>query len=200
MSFVVGLTGGIGSGKSAATREFEKLGITVIDADVVARQVVEPGTAALARIAEYFGDAMLNTHGELNRTALRKAVFDNEQHKNWLNALLHPAIRRLMQQQIEQAPGPYCILAVPLLIENNLTGMCQRVLVIDCPESLQLARAVKRDGSDEQVIKNIMKSQASREQRREAADDIIDNSGEIDALAPQVTRLHQQYLSLSAPS
>ncbi len=200
MSFVVGLTGGIGSGKSAATREFEKLGVTVVDADVVARQVVEPGTGALARIAEYFGDAMLNADGELDRSALRNAVFDNEQHKNWLNQLLHPAIRTSMREQTEQAPGPYCILAVPLLIENNLTGMCQRVLVIDCPEAQQLARAVRRDGSDERIIKNIMKSQASRQQRLEAADDIIDNSGEITDIAPQVTRLHHLYLGLSAPS
>lgn len=200
MTFVVGLTGGIGSGKSAATLEFEKLGVTVVDADVVARQVVEPGTDALARIVAYFGEEILSADGELDRSALRNAVFDNDQHKTWLNQLLHPAIRTLMQQQIIHAPGPYCILAVPLLIENNLTGMCRRVVVVDCPESMQLARAIKRDGSDERIIKNIIKSQASREQRLAAADDVIDNSGSIDQLASQVTRLHHQYLTLSQAS
>lgn len=193
--FVVGLTGGIGSGKSAATAIFENLGIDIVDADEVARDVVEVGSEGLRQIAEHFGETILLEDGSLNRAALREKVFAAEEEKYWLNGLLHPLIRSRMQQLISESTSPYCILSVPLLVENKLTEMCNHVVVVDCPETLQLERALKRDGSTEQTIKSIMASQASRKERVSAADDVLDNSTTLDALASQVSTLHQKLLS-----
>ncbi|WP_137166161.1 dephospho-CoA kinase [Salinimonas lutimaris] len=195
--FVVGLTGGIGSGKTAVSDAFARRGVPVIDADLVARQVVMPGTPALAQIAAYFGHSVLQADGSLNRPALREKVFNNTADKQWLNSLLHPAIREKMHSDIAAARYPYCILAVPLLIENGLDKMAHRVLVVDCREATQLQRAMQRDGSSETVIKNIMASQASRQTRLQAADDVLDNDGELTAIDGQVDTLHQQYLGLS---
>lgn len=196
--YVVGLTGGIGSGKSAVSKRFAELGIDIIDADEIARDVVAPGSIGLLEIEKHFGPSMLLEDGSLNRPALRERVFYNEEEKAWLNALLHPLIRERMHQLIEQSQSDYCILAVPLLVENKLTVMCDRVLVVDCPEALQIARATLRDGSTTQTIKNIMAAQASRDDRLSAADDVIDNSGTLESLLPQVHALHAQYLSKSA--
>ncbi|QJR80012.1 dephospho-CoA kinase [Alteromonas pelagimontana] len=194
--FVVGLTGGIGSGKTAVSDGFLALGVDVIDADIVARQVVEPGSSALKSIAANFGSEILLSDGALNRAALRQTVFSNEKHKKWLNALLHPVIREKMLADIATTTSAYCILAVPLLLENKLNTITNRVLVVDCPADLQLQRALARDGSDETTIKNIMASQISRNARLAAADDIIDNSGDFSALPAQIAALHQQYLEL----
>ena len=139
--FVVGLTGGIGSGKSAVSDLFAQQGIDIVDADVVARQVVEPGTPALQAIIDHFGEAIVTDNGTLNRPALRKRVFENDLDKQWLNALLHPAIRAEMQTQLEVATSPYVVFSVPLLIENGLDSMADTVLVVDCSEETQLARA-----------------------------------------------------------
>ena len=197
-TFVVGLTGGIGSGKSAATDTFAALGVPVIDADIVARQVVEPGTAALQKITEHFGEGVLNVDGALDRAALREKVFADPAQKAWLNALLHPTIRQQMLREINAVAYPYCILSVPLLLENNLTTMTDRVLVIDIPESLQISRACARDKqSNEATIKRIMEAQASRETRLSAADDIIDNSGSLASLKEQVETLHARYLTIA---
>ncbi|RDV29417.1 dephospho-CoA kinase [Alteromonas aestuariivivens] len=196
--YVVGLTGGIGSGKTAVSDKFAELGIDIIDADIIARQVVEPGTPALKAITEHFGAAVIDADGRLDRAALRQRIFSDEQRRQWLNKLLHPAIRLAMQEAIHQSRSPYCILAVPLLIENGLDGMVNRVLVVDCPEHIQLERALARDGSTEQTIRGIMASQASREQRLAKADDVIDNSGPLSAIAPQVLKLHQAYIEFSA--
>ncbi len=193
--FVVGLTGGIGSGKSVVSREFEKLGIDVIDADVIAREVVMPGTPALNKITEYFGLDARNHDGTLNRAFIREKVFNNEADKVWLNQLLHPAVRRQMLEAIEKTTSPYCILAVPLLIENKLTGMVNRVLVIDCPEDMQIERASQRDGSDRELIQSIMRSQASRQERLAVADDVISNDGALSLIPPQVNHLHHLYLA-----
>lgn len=193
--YVVGLTGGIGSGKSAASACFETLGIDVVDADEVARDVVAKGTEGLKRIADHFGQGMLLEDGSLNRAALREQVFADPQQKTWLNNLLHPLIRARMVSQINQSTSPYCILSVPLLIENKLTSMCDLVVVVDCPEDMQLARAMKRDGSTEITIKNIMASQASREARLNAADEVLDNSTSLENLVTQVEQLHQKLLS-----
>ncbi len=193
--YVVGLTGGIGSGKSAASACFETLGIDVVDADEVARDVVAKGTDGLKRIADHFGQGMLLEDGSLNRAALREQVFADPQQKTWLNNLLHPLIRARMVSQINQSTSPYCILSVPLLIENKLTSMCDLVVVVDCPEDMQLARAMKRDGSTEITIKNIMASQASREARLNAADEVLDNSTSLENLVTQVEQLHQKLLS-----
>ena len=197
-TFVVGLTGGIGSGKSAATAIFEKHGIDIVDADEVARYVVEVGSEGLQQIAAHFGETILLEDGSLNRAALREKVFAAEEEKIWLNSLLHPLIRSRMQQLISESTSSYCILSVPLLVENKLTEMCNHVVVVDCPEAMQLERALKRDGSTEQTIKSIMASQASRKERIDAANDVLDNSTTLDALASQVSTLHQKLLSLAS--
>ena len=196
--FVVGLTGGIGSGKSAATALFEKHKIDIIDADQVARDVVEIGSEGLAKIAEHFGNDILLESGALNRAALREQVFNNESEKKWLNSLLHPLIRQQMLSLIAVSNSPYCILSVPLLVENKLTVMCDKVVVVDCPEAMQLSRAMQRDGSTEQTIKNIVASQADRDKRLAAADFVLDNSSSLAHLAQQVDELHQKLLPLSS--
>lgn len=194
---VVGLTGGIGSGKSAVSRRFEQLGIQVVDADQVARQVVEPGTPALAAIREHFGDDILQGDGQLDRAALRRIVFSDTAAKQWLEATLHPRIGEEIQRQLAAAPGPYVILASPLLVESGQTRLCHRILVVDVPEAIQIERTMHRDDNDAAQVERIMASQASRDQRLEAADDVIDNSGAEAALDPQVERLHQRYLALA---
>ena len=196
--FVVGLTGGIGSGKSAATAIFENLGIDIVDADEVARDVVEVGSEGLRHIAEHFGETILLEDGSLDRAALRERVFADAKEKHWLNGLLHPLIRSRMQQLISESTSPYCILSVPLLVENKLTEMCNHVVVVDCPETMQLERALKRDGSTEQTIKSIMASQATRQERVSAADDVLDNSTTLEALASQIATIHQKLLSLAS--
>lgn len=197
--YVVGLTGGIGSGKSAVSKRFAELGIDIIDADEIARDVVAPGSFGLSEIEKHFGPSILLENGSLNRPVLRERVFNNKEEQAWLNALLHPLIRERMHLLIEQSESDYCILAVPLLVENKLTVLCDRVLVVDCPEALQIERATTRDGSAIQTIKNIMAAQASRNDRLNAADDVIDNSGALEDLWPQVNTLHALYLSKSAP-
>jgi len=195
MSYVVGVTGGIGSGKSAATAEFEKLGITVVDADVVPRQVVMPGTPCLQAIAEHFGNQLLTEGGELNRKALRQRVFSNPEEKEWLNKLLHPAIRQELISQLEQADSPYVILSAPLLLENGLEKYCQRVLVVDVPESLQISRTIQRDNSPKSEVEAIMKAQLSRDERLKRANDVLNNDGSLEQLEQQVLQLHQRYLA-----
>ena len=195
MTYVVGVTGGIGSGKSAATAEFEKLGITVVDADVVARQVVMPGTPCLQAIAEHFGNQLLTEGGELNRKALRQRVFSNPREKEWLNELLHPAIRQELISQLELADSPYVILSAPLLLENGLEKYCQRVLVIDVPESLQISRTIQRDDSPKKEVEAIMKAQLSRSERLKKANDVLNNDGSLEQLEQQVLQLHQRYLA-----
>ena len=196
--FVVGLTGGIGSGKSAATAYFEKLGIDIVDADEVARDVVAPGSEGLKEIENRFGNSILLEDGNLNRAALREKVFSDINEKNWLNNLLHPLIRLRMQHLIGESTSPYCILSVPLLVENKLTEMCNYVVVVDCPETMQLERALKRDGSTEETIRNIMASQATRNERIEAADTVLDNSTTLSALSAQIADLHNTLLALSS--
>lgn len=195
--YVVGVSGGIGSGKTTVTDLFAKYGIQVIDADLIARQVVEPGTAALAAIVEKFGQRILKPDGHLDRASLRNLVFKDNDSKNWLNQLLHPAIRQMMSLQTRQAQSPYCLLSVPLLVENKLYEQVDRVLIVDVQESTQLQRAALRDLSNQQQIQAIMQAQATREQRLAVADDIIDNNGSTDELPEQVRQLHQRYLQLA---
>nr|WP_314740380.1 dephospho-CoA kinase [uncultured Haemophilus sp.] len=198
MPYIVGLTGGIGSGKSTIGDLFAKLGVPVIDADVIAREVVAKGSPLLAQIAEYFGKEALTEDGELNRAKLRQIIFSNPNEKTWLNQLLHPAIRNEMLSQVEQSQQPYVILMVPLLIENNLTQLCDRILVVDVLPEIQLERATKRDKNKEETIKNIMNSQVSREERLKYADDIIDNNLPLEQglslIEKQAIQLHQDYL------
>lgn len=191
---IIGLTGGIGSGKTLVSDTFARLGIDIIDADLIARDVVAPGSTGLAAITEHFSTAILNEDGTLNRAALREKVFTDDSEKQWLNACLHPLIRAEMQNAISQVKSPYGILAVPLLIENHMENMVDKIVVVDCPESLQLARALSRDGSSEAVIKNIIRSQVSRENRLAAADYVIDNSQSIEFTTSQVEHLHHQLM------
>ena len=198
--FVVGLTGGIGSGKTAVSDNFHRLGIDIVDADVCARTVVEPGTPALKAIADRFGQSIIQPNGELDRAKLRQHIFSHPVDKDWLNQLLHPLIREQMLAEIEASTSVYCILVAPLLIENNMQSMVDRVLVVDTTTEVQQSRALARDGSTPETIKAIMQSQCSREQRLAAADDVIDNSGALSALKSSVSSVHEQYVALASKS
>jgi dephospho-CoA kinase len=196
-NFVVGITGGIGSGKTTVTDLFAKYAIEVIDADVIAREVVEPGTPALKAIINKFGQSVLDESDSLDRAKLRRLVFNDIEVKNWLNQLLHPAIRRQMLLQTQQAKSDYCLLSVPLLVENKLNEQVDRVVIVDVDEPTQLQRTLLRDKTNEKQIRTIMSAQATRQQRLEVADDVIDNNGGTDALFKQVFQLHQYYLQLA---
>ena len=194
---VVGLTGGIGSGKSAVAELFRALGVPVIDADEAARAVVAPGTPGLERIRARFGDRVISRDGRLDRRRLRDIVFRDPAARRELEGILHPLIRRHMRDRLAALDTPYAILAIPLLLETGQTGDVDRVLVVDCPEQLQIERVRSRDGIDAAQAHAILDAQAGREQRLQAADDIIDNSGPRERLAPQVEALHRKYLALS---
>ncbi|QTF07131.1 dephospho-CoA kinase [Brenneria izadpanahii] len=198
MTYIVALTGGIGSGKSTVADEFSKLGVDIIDADVIARQVVEPGTPALEAIRQRFGDSILNADGSLNRAALRQKIFSSPEEKQWVNHLLHPLIHAETQSQFQQITAPYVLWVVPLLIENGLQQYAQRVLVVDVNRDTQLERTLARDGVSRQQAENILAAQATREQRLAHADDIIDNNRSQRELASRVAELHQRYLELAA--
>jgi dephospho-CoA kinase len=194
----IGLTGGIASGKSTVAHMFAALGVAVIDADQVARDVVAPGTALLARVIEEFGAQLRRADGSLERTALRRLVFEDPGKRSRLEALLHPAIRARTEQLAAQARGGYQIHVIPLLVETNAGSQYQRVLVVDCPEALQLARLQARDGCDAEQARAILGSQAGRAARLAAADDVILNDSGTADLAPKVAALHQKYLGLAA--
>lgn len=200
MTYIVGLTGGIGSGKSTVADLFARLNVPVVDADIVARQVVEKGSPLLQQITSHFGMQILTANGELDRAALRERVFRNEQERNWLNNLLHPAIRTEMLRQLQQ-PAPYILFVVPLLIENKLTELCDRVLVVDVTPETQLLRASRRDNSKPELIQQIINSQISREERLQVADDVLNNDTDCieisAALQSKVLELHHQYLRLA---
>lgn len=197
MTYIVALTGGIGSGKSTVANEFAKYGIPIVDADIIARQVVEPDTPALAAIHRHFGDVVMNHDGSLNRAVLRQRVFSSPDEKAWLNALLHPLIHAETRRQWQAANGPYLLWVVPLLVENGLQSLAQRVVVVDVDRDTQLARLLARDQVNRQQAENILAAQATREQRLACADDIIDNSGRPDDWVAQVAALHQRYLELA---
>ena len=201
MTYIVGLTGGIGSGKSTIANLFALLDVPIIDADVVAREVVEKGSPLLIKIVEHFGQHILDKQGNLDRTALRQIVFHSEQEKKWLNQLLHPAIRAEMLRQLEAVSAPYVLWVVPLLIENKLSEFCDRVLVVDVLPNIQLERAIKRDESKAETIQNIIASQVDRQTRLNYADDVIENNLPLEEnainLAHQVAKLHHRYLDLA---
>lgn len=196
--YVVGVTGGIGSGKTTVTDAFASYGIDVIDADLIARDVVAAGSPALLAIREHFGAEVINTDGTLNRAALRQRVFTNESDKTWLNQLLHPLIREHIEARLQAATSPYCLLSAPLLLENKLTYLCDRVLVVDVSEETQIQRTMARDGNNEAQVRAIMQAQITRADRLAAADDIIDNNGPLAGIESQARALHQQFLDLAA--
>lgn len=197
--YVVAITGGIGSGKTTVANQFAELGIEVVDADVIAREVVEPGTPALAAIAAHFGSEIITPAGQLDRRRLRERVFTDPQAKGWLNALLHPLIRTEMQRQCAAARSPYCLLVVPLLVENRLTALANRVLVIDVDEATQIERTCRRDGVSREQAQAILAAQASRAQRLAAADDVLDNqNGKPEAIKSRILALHETYLAFAS--
>lgn len=197
--YVVAITGGIGSGKTTVANQFAELGIEVVDADVIAREVVEPGTPALAAIAAHFGSDVITPYGQLNRRRLRERVFTDPQAKSWLNALLHPLIRTEMQRQCAAARSPYCLLVVPLLVENRLTALANRVLVIDVDEATQIERTCRRDGVSREQAQAILAAQASRAKRLAAADDVLDNqNGTPEAIKSRILALHETYLAFAS--
>ncbi|MBD9414073.1 dephospho-CoA kinase [Pseudomonas sp. PDM16] len=194
--WILGLTGGIGSGKSAVAQHFIDLGIHLVDADHAARWVVEPGRPALAKIAERFGEHVLQADGSLDRATLRQQVFQDEQQRRWLESLLHPLIFQEINQALARAESPYAVLVSPLLVESGQHSMTQRVLVVDAPEHLQLQRSMARDSSTEEQIRAILKAQTSREERLRHADDVLTNDRDLTWLKSEVERLHNFYLTL----
>jgi len=197
--FIVGLTGGIGSGKSTVTGVFETLGVDIVDADIVAREVVVKGSPALTAIKAYFGDEYITAEGLLNRTLLRERIFSNPEDKAWLNALMHPLINEALHQQIAATTSPYCILVAPLLLENKLHEKTNTVLVVDVSEEEQIIRTVKRDNNNNEQIKSIIASQMQREERLTFADNILNNTDiNLTVLKQEIAKLHQQYLLLAS--
>ncbi|HCM47457.1 MAG TPA: dephospho-CoA kinase [Colwellia sp.] len=195
---VIGLTGGIGSGKTTLTNFFQELGVEIIDADIIAREVVAVNSPALKAIALHFGDDFIQNDGELNRVLLRRRIFSNNADKTWLNKLLHPLIRISIIEQTKQANSPYCILVAPLLIENNLLALIDRILVIDVKEETQLARTMQRDNNSLKEVNAILASQTSRSKRLEVADDVINNDGaNLVEIKKIVISLDKKYLALT---
>lgn len=193
---VIGLTGGIGSGKTAASDMFAEFGVTVVDADVVAREVVEPGSPVLVQIANTFGKDVLLSDGRLNRAKLRELIFTSEKDKVALNNIMQPAIRQALLKQLSEATSTYVILSAPLLLENGLEQYCHRVLVVDVPYQTQLNRASQRDQVSTEQITAIIASQIDRDSRLAKADDVIDNNQDLVFLKEQVVKLHNKYLTL----
>ncbi|MGR5131200.1 dephospho-CoA kinase [Vibrio alfacsensis] len=197
MTLVIGLTGGIASGKTTVANLFkQQFQIDIVDADIVAREVVEPGTPGLNAIIEHFGPDIVHEDNTLDRAKLREKIFSYPEEKAWLNALLHPMIREKMMEDLQQVTSDYALLVVPLLIENKLDSLCNRVLVVDVDPQTQISRTVKRDNVSEEQAKAILASQASRQQRLALADDVVKNNPHDPDLLLQITDLHQKYLAM----
>jgi len=194
----IALTGGIASGKTTVSQLFGTLGVPVIDADQVARDVVAPGTALLAQVLDAFGQQLRRPDGSLDRTGLRRLVFADSSKRRQLEALLHPAISVRTERLAARAGGPYQIHVIPLLVETNAAWQFDRVLLVDCPEALQLARLLEREGGDAQLARAMLGAQAGRDARLAAADDVIVNDGATADLVPKVAALHQKYQALAA--
>ena len=198
MSWVVGLTGGIGSGKSAAAAEFERLGATVVDADAIAHELTQPGGEAVACVAKLFGPESIAPSGAMDRDWVRARVFADPRARQALEALLHPMIREESRRRIADARGPYVVQVVPLLVESgDYRSRVDRVLVVDAPEEVQIERVRRRSGLSESEVRAILAAQAPRAERLAAAHDVIDNRGTIEALRQQVAALHRRYLDYS---
>ena len=193
----IGLTGGVASGKSSVAAMFTDLGAAIVDTDVIAREVVLPGTAGLEEIRQLFGDGVIAADGNLDRAAMRQIVFADEDKRLALERILHPRIRVETLRQAELADGPYVIVVVPLLVESPLCDSMDRILVVDCDPDTQLERLRSRDNDDETQARRMIAAQASREQRLAIADDIIDNSGPLGATRERVNDLHAYYLQLA---
>jgi dephospho-CoA kinase len=201
VTFLVGLTGGIGSGKSAAADIFGELGATIVDTDAIAHELTAPGGAAIKPIRDAFGAEVIASNGALDRAAMRRRVFADVQAKARLEGILHPMIRAEADRRSAAARAPYVVLVVPLLVESGgYRSRVQRVAVVDCPEEVQVKRVMSRSGLTAEEARAIMAAQVERSQRLAAADDVIDNGGELAALRPQVEALHRKYLEMAAVS
>lgn len=196
--FVVGITGGIGSGKSAVTDRLAARGIDIVDADIAARKVVEPGTPGLSAIASRFGPALLLSDGTLDRAALRQRIFTDPEERRWLEQLTHPLIGEEIRRLLSTAGPPYAVLSSPLLLESSQHAMVDCTVVVDVPEAVQIERTMSRDGNSEDLVRRIMAAQLSREARLAQADLIIDNSGALERLDGKVSALHEELLRRSA--
>ncbi|MEE9397701.1 MAG: dephospho-CoA kinase [Methylococcales bacterium] len=193
----IGLTGGIGCGKTTVANLFSTREIPVIEADVIARQLVNPGQPALDQIVKQFGPGLLTEEGQLNRSKLRTIVFESDGKRKQLETILHPLIIKAMDKEQQQLIAPYCVFCIPLLLETGLEGFVDHILVIDCPVETQIQRVAERDKLSRQEIQRIIQSQVSRDQRLKSADDIITNNDKIDLLEKQVEQLHLKYILLS---
>jgi len=194
----IGLTGGIGSGKSIVCQLFAKRGVPIIDTDEVAREVVAPGEPALQQLSKHFGSAIIDNDGQLNRSELREQVFRDNDKLEQLESILHPLIREQMRKQLNRLSAPYVILAIPLLLEKGWQSEVDRILVVDTSESLQRSRTISRDQVGEETVSRIMQAQISRDKRLADADDIIHNEGDYDNIEKQVELLHRRYLHMAA--
>ncbi|MGC9421216.1 dephospho-CoA kinase [Vibrio sp.] len=199
MPLIVGLTGGIASGKTTVANLFQThFSIDIVDADIIAREVVTPGSQGLAAIVEHFGPSILHQDGSLNRAALREQIFAIPAEKKWLDQRLHPLINQKMHEALQKVTSPYALLVVPLLIENQLQSMVDRILVVDVDEQTQIERTQARDKVSKEQVLAILSAQASRAERLAFADDVIKNSAQNQKLLPQITKLHQKYLAISS--
>ncbi|HLB56153.1 MAG TPA: dephospho-CoA kinase [Coxiellaceae bacterium] len=194
----IGLTGGIGSGKTTAANTFKKLNVPIIDADGIARHITQKNEMAYEKIVTHFGKKILNNNHDIDRAKLRELIFENKIEKEWLEDLLHPMIRKIMKDAIEKIKSPYCICIIPLLAESTGIDFIDRVLVIDTPVEMQLVRAKKRDDVTEIAIQKIIDSQSNQAARIKIAHDVLSNTGDIAALEEKIMQLHQQYLRLSS--
>jgi len=195
--WVLGLTGGIGCGKTAVSNMLEQLGITIVDADIIARQVVKPKSDGLNAIVSKFGQSILLRDGTLNRSALRERIFTNSVDKEWLNNLLHPLIRNKIYNDLTAAKSPYVVLVAPLLFENGLDKLCNRTLLIDIPQNVQIERTASRDNVSVEQVKAIIAAQMSREDKQKKADDILNNDRALNDVNHDLLTLHKRYLHMA---
>jgi dephospho-CoA kinase len=197
-AFRIGLTGGIASGKSTVADMFAELGVAIIDTDIIAREVVQPGEPALDEIRDLFGDSVIEANGGLDRSAMRNLVFSNDEARRDLESILHPRIGASTRQQSEAADGPYQIIAVPLLVGSPLRQFVDRVLVVDCQEDIQIQRLMARDSESIEQARRILAAQSSREERLNIADDVVRNDESIEKTRQRVMDLDRQYRRLAA--
>jgi len=193
---IIGLTGGIGSGKSVASDKFKSLGITIVDADVASRTVVEPGKPALKEIEDHFGSGIITAEGKLDRNNLREIIATDPEERKWLESVLHPKIGEQITKEISESTSVYTLFVAPLLLETNSQEMCSRVVVVDVPKDVQIRRTAKRDKVSPNQVEQMVAAQMEREKRLEKADDVLLNSGTIEDLEKQVEALHKKYIKM----
>lgn len=196
--YIVGLTGGIGSGKTAASNIFARMGVEIIDADEISRSLVNSGSPCFEEVVLHFGRGIVDSTGNLDRAKLRELIFNNEQQKQWLENLLHPLVKQEIERKIEISSSKYIIVSVPLLLESGNYDFIDRILVVDVPEKTQVSRIMQRDGNSENLARQIMDTQVSRDERLKHADDILDNNNDLGSLEIQIKNLHEKYLRLAS--